>query len=240
MIKKKVYDEKTKTQKVWYDSTMMIYSEMVEDDNENKGELYVVFKNGTKYVYHDVSFEDYVLLIGGGTDASQGKTLSKIIKGKYEYEKLEDADLSVIEEELHADFKTTNDKSNTYFISGHRDITPVEFEINYQPMINYVLHNNPSAKFVIGDYYGVDIMAQDYLINVLYVDPDNITVYHMFDSPRNANPRITKFKGGFSNDEERDAAMTNDSTYDIAFVRDHTKLSGTAQNILRRNLLKTF
>ena len=240
MIKKKVYDESTKTQKIWYDSSMMVYSEMVEDDNENKGELYVVFKNGTKYVYHDVSFEDYVLLIGGGTDASQGKTLSKIIKGKYEYEKVEDADLEAIEREYYKDFSIQKDKLNTYFISGHRDISPVEFETNYQAMINYVLNGNPDAKFVVGDYQGVDIMAQNYLLDVLYINPANVTVYHMFDAPRNVNPKVTKLKGGYTSDEERDSAMTNDSTYDIAFVRDHTKLSGTAQNILRRNLLKTF
>lgn len=240
MIKKKIYDEKTKTQKVWYDSSMMVYSEMVEHENENKGELYVVFKNGSRYVYHDVSFEDYVLLIAGGTDASQGKTLSKIIKGKYEYERVDDADLNLIEEELNAEKKESDDKLNTYFISGHRDITPAEFETNYEPMINYVLSENPDAKFVVGDYYGVDIMAQNYLLDVLKIDGKNVTVYHMFDSPRNVNIKVANLKGGFQSDEERDAAMTNDSSYDIAFVRDHTKLSGTAQNILRRNLLKTF
>jgi hypothetical protein len=32
--------------------------------------------------------------------------------------------------------------------------------------------------------------------------------------------------------------MTKDSDYDIAFVRDPKKISGTAENILRRNKLK--
>lgn len=52
------------------------------------------------------------------------------------------------------------------------------------------------------------------------------------------HPKIENRVGGFSNDEERDAAMTRDSHIDIAFVRDHLKLSGTAMNILRRNLLE--
>jgi hypothetical protein len=60
----------------------------------------------------------------------------------------------------------------------------------------------------------------------------------MFDKPRNIHPKIENRVGGFSCDEERDAAMTRDSHIDIAFVRDHLKLSGTAMNILRRNLLK--
>ena len=57
----------------------------------------------------------------------------------------------------------------------------------------------------------------------------------MFDKPRNINPKIINTVGGFKTDEERDAAMTNASFDDIAFVRNYTELSGTAQNILRRH-----
>ena len=134
----------------------------------------------------------------------------------------------------------TTDVSNTYFISGHRDITEAEFEFNYEPLINLALHDNPDANFVVGDYYGADIMAQNYLMDVICLDPSRVTVYHMLESPRNINPRITQTKGGFKNDEERDTAMTNASAYDIALVRDNKKNSGTAQNILRRHMLKTF
>ena len=35
MIIKKVYDENSHTQRVWYNSTMIAYTEMVEDENEN-------------------------------------------------------------------------------------------------------------------------------------------------------------------------------------------------------------
>ena len=100
MILRKIYDEKTKTQKVWYDSTMLLYSEMVENELENSGNLYVTFKNGTTYVYKNVRFEDYVLFVAGGTDASQGKTLNKVIKNQYEYEKIGNADVDKIKAEL--------------------------------------------------------------------------------------------------------------------------------------------
>lgn len=240
MILKKIYEEKTKTQKVWFDSTMILYTEMVEYENENKGDLYVTFKNGTTYKYTAVSFEDYLVFIGGGTDASQGKTLNKVIKGKYEYEKVNaSADVQKIMEELNRQEEETSDIENTYFISGHRDITETEFEINYEPLINAALRN-PDAKFVVGDYYGADIMAQNYLMDVVCLDPSRVTVYHMMESPRNINPQITKTKGGFQSDEERDAAMTAASSFDIALVRDNKKNSGTAQNILRRHMLKTF
>lgn len=240
MVIKKVYDEKEKKQKVWFDSTMILYCEMVEYANENKGDLYVTFKNGTTYKYKAVKFEDYVLFISGGTDASHGKTLNKIIKSNYEYEKVGNADVAQIQAELLKKEDTDNDISSTYFISGHRDITEDEFEFNYIPLINAALHERENACFVVGDFNGVDIMAQNYLMDVVCIDPSRVTVYHMLEAPRNINPSITQTKGGFKSDEERDAAMTKASFKDIALVRDPSKISGTAQNILRRNILKTF
>lgn len=124
----------------------------------------------------------------------------------------------------------------TYFISGHRNITFEEFEKNYAKALE--LAAQEQSNFVIGDYYGVDIMAQNYLMNSLKIDPDRITVYHMFEAPRNINPKIKNTKGGFKSDSERDAAMTEASDEDIAFVRDPKKWSGTGENILRRHKLK--
>ena len=128
----------------------------------------------------------------------------------------------------------------TYFISGHRNITQEEFEKNYAPVIEDIVKNNfaGSIRFIMGDYYGVDIMAQNYLIDKLNFQPERICVYHMFDKPRNIHPKIENRVGGFTSDEERDAAMTRDSHIDIAFVRDHNKWSGTGANILRRKKLK--
>lgn len=239
MILKKVYDKKTKTQKAWFDSTMIFYTEMVEYEDENKGDLFVTFKNGTTYKYTGVSFEDYLVFIGGGTDASQGKTLNKVIKSKYEYEKIGNADMDKIREDMNKAEETVTDKINTYFISGHRNITDTEFEFNYEPAINFALHENPDVKFVIGDCDGADIMAQNYLMDTIMIEPDRVTVYHMLDAPRNVNSKITKTVGGFTTDEERDAAMTAASTKDIAFVRE-MKISGTAKNLLRRRLLQTL
>lgn len=137
-----------------------------------------------------------------------------------------------------------------YFISGHRNITEDEFTNNYVKKFNTIemvyqyqkamneIDDIDAPLYVVGDYEGVDIMSQNYLIDNLKVDPKRITVYHMFNKPRNINPKIHNVIGGFNYDEERDAEMTRDSTEDIAFVRDHLQLSGTAMNILRRKLLK--
>jgi hypothetical protein len=116
MILKKFYDEKTHTQKVWYDSSMIFYSEMVENETSNSGNLFITFKNGSKYVYKNVMFEDYLVFIAGGTDVSQGKTLNKVIKSKYDYEKLEDSNLDELRDEMNKLDMVSNDKNITYFI----------------------------------------------------------------------------------------------------------------------------
>lgn len=54
----------------------------------------------------------------------------------------------------------------------------------------------------------------------------------MFDKPR-FNLGF-KTSGGYKNDEERDAAMTKNSNYDIAWVRPGKEKSGTAKNLERR------
>ena len=115
-----------------------------------------------------------------------------------------------------------------YFISGHRDITPEEFNEHYVPAIDKAL-SEKKATFVIGDYHGVDFIAQKYLKN----KKADVIVYHMFESPRENAGHPTL--GGFKNDEERDAAMTEISDEDIAWVRPGKEKSGTAINLKRRN-----
>ncbi|MBP5694835.1 MAG: KTSC domain-containing protein [Bacilli bacterium] len=84
-------------EKVWYDSSNIAYSECIDHDNKPKT-LKIVFKNGTQYQYNDVPVGQYLLF---REDTSQGKALNRLIKeGKYEYQKLENADLEAIDEEL--------------------------------------------------------------------------------------------------------------------------------------------
>lgn len=236
--KAKIYEEKTRTEKVWHNSSMIKYTEMVENPEENIGDLTVVFNNGATYRYKDVSLGDYILIASGGIDASNGKTFNDVIKKHgYEYVKIDPIPQEYIDRGLEEVMNKETEKDVTYFISGHRDITEDEFERNYKPALEYVLNTVPGCRFVVGDYCGADIMTQNYLVDVLDVEPDRITVYHMFEAPRNINPKITNTVGGFESDRERDAAMTYASVDDIAFVRDNTKMSGTAENILRRHML---
>lgn len=124
-------------------------------------------------------------------------------------------------------------EKKTFFISGHRDITYNEYTKLYLPKIIECI-DKYDAYFIMGDYEGVDIMAQNTLMGVFEYPIDKVTVYHMFDKPRNINPLITQTIGGFKTDEERDYAMSANSDEDIAFVRCGRFMSGTAQNIIRR------
>lgn len=123
------------------------------------------------------------------------------------------------------------------YISGHTDLTEAEFLLHYQPLINeaYLAGHH----FVVGDAKGADYFAQEYLANYLVI-PSRVVVYHMLTDPRHFY--VSKSEdghefstvGGFKSDEERDAAMTKASTYDIAWVRPGRENSGTARNLKRR------
>lgn len=230
-----VYNEKTRTEKAWYNSSNVFYSEFVEDSEKNEGDLYVTFLNGATYKYKNVQLTpDYLMFKHGGLDGSHGKALNAYIKPKYKFERVEDKNINdLLSEKTQQETATKEKIEKTYFISGHRNISEIEFE-KYKDKISSVLKETPDALFVVGDYHGADIMCQNYLLDELEINPQQITVYHMFDSPRNVNSKVVKLIGGFKTDEERDAAMTINSSKDIAFIRNHTELSGTAQNILRR------
>ena len=124
----------------------------------------------------------------------------------------------------------------TFFISGHRDITNKEFQQHYAKDIMNAVLRDPKTKFVVGDYYGVDQMTQDYLhsLKKKYTDIQ-VKVYHMFTVPRN-NEHEFPTVGGFIDDHHRDSQMTLDSDDDIAWVRSGKWNSGTAQNLLRRKV----
>lgn len=239
MLKTSVYIKETLTEKSWFESSNVFYSEFIEDPNKNEGDLYVTFNNGATYKYKNVQIApDYLMFKHGGLDGSHGKALNSHIKPKYEFEKVDSKDTSKLTNEYLELIENQAEEKvrNTYFISGHRNITEDQF-IAYKEAISKVLEENDKALFVVGDYQGVDIMAQNFLLDELNLEPSRITLYHMLDSPRNANPKIFNMVGGFETDEDRDAAMTAASSTDIAYVFDHTKWSGTGQNILRRHLI---
>lgn len=146
------------------------------------------------------------------------------------------------------------------FVSGHMDLSKEEFAAHYEPRIREA--HRLGARFVVGDARGCDFMAQR-LLHELEAGQDRSTgrvrVYHMLERPRHSfgsgygsrDPNLPKdswegrrggfpLVGGFTSDEERDAAMTEASTEDIAWVRPgkQKRRSGTAANLERRALAR--
>ena len=118
------------------------------------------------------------------------------------------------------------------FISGHLDLSDDEFFLHYKSKIDEAI--DKKHHFVIGDAKGADSMAQRYL-SISDELLSYVTVYHMAELPRFIYGNF-KLKGGYKSDNERDEAMTLNSTYDIAWVRPGREKSGTAKNLKRRKV----
>lgn len=114
-----------------------------------------------------------------------------------------------------------------YFVSGHLDLTAEELAEHYAPRLHAA--HAAGASFVVGDARGCDAMVQQLLAEL----GAKVTVFHMFERPRNCVAGIAT-RGGFATDAERDAAMTAASDDDIAWVRPGREKSGTAKNLARR------
>lgn len=87
MITFRYYDKDEKVDRIWYSSSNILYSEC-DDKTDDFKELRITFKNGDTYAYKKVDVNDYVLFAHGGIDASNGKAFWKIIRPKYEAEKI--------------------------------------------------------------------------------------------------------------------------------------------------------
>lgn len=87
MLSFRYYDPEERIDRVWYDSTNLLYSEC-DDNVDDYKTLRITFKNGQTYLYEKVDVNDYVLFAHGGTDASNGKAFWKVIRPKYEGKKI--------------------------------------------------------------------------------------------------------------------------------------------------------
>lgn len=106
MLLKRDYNQEKRLDRAWYSSSNIIYSECDDHENDYKT-LRVTFKNGACYEYYKVSVQDYLMFMHGGLDGSNGKALNKFVKAnQYEYKRIDDSDLTLINEELEKLTKT--------------------------------------------------------------------------------------------------------------------------------------
>lgn len=109
MLLKRNYNQEKRLDRAWYSSSNIIYSECDDHENDYKT-LRVTFKNGACYEYYKVSVQDYLMFMHGGLDGSNGKALNKFVKAnQYEYKRIDDSDLTFINEELE---KLTKNSEN--------------------------------------------------------------------------------------------------------------------------------
>lgn len=111
MIIFRKYSEKDKIDKIWYQSSNILYSECLDNENDLKT-LIVVFKGGGTYQYNGVDVNDYVMFVHGGLDGSNGKALNKFIKPKCEFEKLPNRSIDKLQEELATLQNETNESES--------------------------------------------------------------------------------------------------------------------------------
>lgn len=124
-----------------------------------------------------------------------------------------------------------------YFVSGHRDLTMEEFEEHYAPLIETVLKEDIWAEFIVGDWEGCDTIFVEYMISKRSYPDIVVTCVE--------NPRIKPFGEDLfhycktysklcNTYDECDAFMTQESDFDIAWIRPGRENSHTAKNIKRR------
>lgn len=125
-----------------------------------------------------------------------------------------------------------------YFISGHRDLTIEEFEEHYIPIIDKIITDDDSAEFLVGDWEGCDLMAVEYL-SLLPSIASDITIYYVEKvKMRPFGDVVYDYKNIHfkekSTYDECDSAMTLDSDFDVAWIREGKEDSHTTKNIKRR------
>ena len=127
------------------------------------------------------------------------------------------------------------------FISGSMSIKKLDNLVIFS--LKRIIENNLGV--LVGDANGIDSLIQEYFAKNNYF---NVTVYTIFDSPRNllsnnfSVKKIKTFLKGRKAQEEKDKAMSFDSDY--FFVIWDGKSKGSFNNILRalelNKLLKIF
>lgn len=118
----------------------------------------------------------------------------------------------------------------TYFVSGHRDLTQEEFNEHYIPLIDRVLKEDIWADFIVGDWEGCDTMFIEYMSSKSL---NTSILICCVEHPR-IKSALSIAYCVHDNYDYCDAAMTEYSDFDIAWIRPGKEDSHTAKNIKRR------
>lgn len=105
----KIYTKYENSQEVcWYDSSNTIFSKCYDNPGDLKV-VKIIFKNGRTYLYKDVDVNDYIMF---RDSESNGSAFVKYIK-KYTATRIQDTDLSKLEEMKHRMMDETQEIQET-------------------------------------------------------------------------------------------------------------------------------
>lgn len=119
----------------WYDSTNVLYSLCYDNDTDKKN-IKIIFKNGRTYLYKDVDSQDF---INFKMSESTGKGVNEYITKKYKGLRLQDTDLSELEnlkQEFIDDDKITDEAFTnlSYHLSVNDDTGEFLLLLNNKPI----------------------------------------------------------------------------------------------------------
>jgi hypothetical protein len=171
-VLRKEYNLETHVDEVWYDSTNVVYSRFEENENENMGDLYVVFKAGKQYIYKNVSYADYLYFKNGLVEGSSGKALNEYIIKRYKGEKTDDADITELQERL----ASPREEESTYFIHGNGEFDNEILTNFYVPTVQYCMEISSDSRFVTTLYEKYGFETVKYMVEN-GADASKFTIY---------------------------------------------------------------
>lgn len=241
-VLKSEYDLEKCVDRVWYESSNVIYSEFYEHDVDNFGELYIVFKGGKRYLYKNVSYMNYLYFKNAVfNEGSSGKALNEYIIKNYKGEKVDDASIEDIVGRLNEPDK----KDTTYFIHGDGDVDEFVFQGMYVNTLDYVTELSSDNRFAVmfSNKYGM--RSVKYLLDN-GVDSSRITIYMKESDVSELDGSVSeciivKIKDEKYNDDFIAGQIQRCSFEDIAYVSQEAiseiaKISKSASIILRRRM----
>lgn len=238
-ILRKEYNLETHYDEVWYNSSNVIYSRYEEYDEDNSGDLYIVFKAGKQYLYEDVSYSDYLNFKHALTENSNGKALNEYIIKKYKGSKIQDEDLAELQKRL----SSPKEEENTYFIHGSENFDTEIMMEYYIPTIEYLIELSNDSKFISTIYDKYAIESIKYMIN-LGTDPGIFTLYLMENDSLPdglSGCKTVKVRNGDYENNFIDSWLIDHSIDDVAYITNEEreeiyKISKSAYRIIARRL----
>lgn len=127
----------------------------------------------------------------------------------------------------------TEDEFNEYYTQKVASFAMKGFNFIYKDNLEY---NDETLTGTVEAF--TNLVLSNYIIaNEIkeFTNPKiKVTIYHLGDTPTTEKIEGFDYKGGFETIEELEKAMTQDSDFDLIYIKPGQEDSNLARNILRR------